>query len=130
MIGVGVKSKDPNYAIKVENAIVEKYGNETVQHPKSEWSDDKEKKYLNDLKTLHSHQIEQESSEEEVNGVFISKKLLTKESKRSCPVCSTYSFKSKDDVYMSKFDCCFKCYIQWVEGREKRWTLGWRPNNG
>ena len=29
---------------------------------------------------------------------------------------------------MSKFDCCEKCYIQWVEGREERWKKGWRPN--
>ena len=64
-----------------------------------------------------------------VNGVLISKKLLMRESKRSCPVCSTYSFKSNDDVYMSKFECCEKCYIQWVEGREERWKTGWRPGN-
>ena len=68
--------------------------------------------------------------EEQVNGVFIPKKLLNKESNRSCPVCKTYSFKSNDDVYMTKFDCCEKCYIQWVEDREERWLKGWRPNNG
>ena len=67
------------------------------------------------------------SDVEEVNGVFIPKKLLNKESERSCPVCNTYSFKSNDDVYMTKFDCCEKCYIQWIEGREDRWKKGWRP---
>ena len=36
--------------------------------------------------------------------------------------------KQLDDVYMSKFDCCEKCYIQFVEGREDRWKTGWRPN--
>jgi len=123
-----MKSKDPNYAIKIEKAIAEKYGDDTVQHPKKQWTDDKEKQYLKDLKKLHDNYIEHEFSQEEVNGVFISKKLLTRESKRSCPVCNTYSFKSKDDVYMSKFDCCEKCYIQWVEGREERWASGWRPN--
>jgi len=29
---------------------------------------------------------------------------------------------------MNKFDCCYKCYWQWVEGREDRWKTGWRPN--
>ena len=29
---------------------------------------------------------------------------------------------------MSKFECCFKCYIDYVEGREDRWKSGWRPN--
>jgi len=123
-----MKSKDPDYAIKVEKAIIEKYGEETVQNPKGSWSDEKEKNYLNDLKTLNSAQ--DEDPEVPFNGVFISKKLLKRESKRSCPVCNTYSFKSNDDVYMSKFDCCQKCYIKWVEGREDRWKQGWRPKNG
>ena len=120
--------KDPNYAIKVEQAISKKYGDETVQHPKKGWSDEKEKEYLSQIKEFYKqdhHQV----SEVEVDGVLISKKLLTRESKRSCPICNTYSFKSKDDVYMSKFDCCAKCYIQWVEDREERWLKGWRPNN-
>ena len=38
-----MKKKDPNYAIKIEKAIAEKYGEETVQHPRSDWSDEKEK---------------------------------------------------------------------------------------
>ena len=125
-----MKSKDPNYAIKVEKAIAEKYGEQTVQHPKSDWSDEKEKEYLKDLKELHHIHNNTEPPQELVNGVLISKKLLMRESKRSCPVCSTYSFKSNDDVYMSKFDCCEKCYIKWVEGREDRWKQGWRPDNG
>ena len=125
-----MKSKDPNYAIKVEKAIAEKYGAECVKHPKKDWSDDKERQYLKDLKKLHSDSANEDCSQEEINGVFISKKLLKRESKRSCPVCNTYSFKSNDDVYMSKFGCCERCYIQWVEGREERWNKGWRPNNG
>jgi hypothetical protein len=125
-----MRSKDPNYAIKVERAIAEKYGKETVQHPRKDWTDEKEKEYLDDLKKLHTNHGSDDLSHEELNGVLISKKLLTRESKRSCPVCKTYSFKSNDDVYMSKFECCEKCYIKWVEGREDRWNTGWRPNNG
>ena len=55
------------------------------------------------------------------------KKLLNRESNRQCPVCDKYSFDRKDDLYMNKFKCCFDCYIQHVEGREKRWATGWRP---
>ena len=82
----------------------------------------------NGLKQL-SNKKEKDDYQIDVGGVFISEKLITKESKRSCPVCDTYSFKSNDDVYMAKFDCCEKCYIQWVEDREERWLKGWRPNN-
>ena len=124
-----MSKKDPNYAIKVEKAIAKKYGVETVQHPKKNWNDEKEREYLSELKEFYSNQpIEEDSDKEHINGVFIPKKLLNKESKRSCPVCNVYSFKSNDDLYMTKFDCCEKCYIQWVEGREERWLKGWRPN--
>ena len=123
-----MKSKDPDYAIKVERAIADKYGAETVQNPKGSWTDEKEKQYLDNLKSFSTSS--DNDQEVLVNGVFISDKLLKRESKRSCPVCNTYSFKSNDDVYMSKFECCEKCYIQWVEGREDRWKQGWRPNNG
>ena len=123
-----MKSKDPNYAIKIEKAIADKYGEEAIQNPKAGWTEEKEKEYLDNLKSFAANSAN--GQEVLVNGVFISDKLLKRESKRSCPVCKTYSFKSNDDVYMSKFECCEKCYIQWVEGREDRWKKGWRPNNG
>lgn len=122
-------SKDPNYAIKIEQAIAEKYGEETIQNPKKTWTDDKEKEYLSQLKELYTHTVEEEDfDKKEVNGVFIPKKLLNSDSNRSCPVCSVYTTKSQDDLYFTKFSCCFKCYIQWIEGREERWKTGWRPS--
>ena len=81
------------------------------------------------LARQHYKTIKEEDDDKvQVNGVFIPKKLFKKSSTRSCPVCNVYSFKSNDDLYMSKFKCCEKCYIQWVEGREERWKTGWRPN--
>ena len=125
-----MKKSDPNYVVKLEKAIAKKYGQEAIDNPKANWTDEKEKEYLSQLKDLYQDYDERTiGDQEEVNGVFIPKKLLNKESDRSCPVCNTYSFKSNDDVYMTKFDCCEKCYIQWVEGREERWLEGWRPNN-
>ena len=122
-----MKSKDPNYAVKVEKAIAEKYGEESVVNPKSQWDDDKEREYLTELK--RNYRADKDEVEQiELDGVLISKELLNKESERSCPTCNTYSFKSVDDLYMTKFDCCFKCYIQYVEDREDRWKSGWRPN--
>ena len=122
-----MKNKDPNYAVKIEKAIAEKYGKEAIVNPKSQWDDDKEKEHLDELKSNYRYD-KVESEREDLDGVLISKELLNRESERSCPTCNTYSFKSVDDLYMTKFDCCFKCYIQYVEGREERWKKGWRPS--
>ena len=125
-----MKKKDPNYAIKVEKAIAEKYGDEAVKHPRKDWDDEKEKEYLSQLKELYSRELKEYDHDKiDQDGVFIPRKLINKNSNRSCPTCNTYSFKSIDDVYMTKFNCCYKCYIQWIEGREERWNKGWRPNN-
>ena len=122
-----MKNKDPDYIAKLEKAIAEKYGKETIAHPKADWDDEKEKEYLEELKTNYRH-LNETQEKEEVNGVLISKELLNKKTNRSCPTCNSYSFKSRDDLYMTKFGCCFNCYIQFVEGREERWATGWRPN--
>lgn len=122
-----MKKTDPDYIAKLEKAIADKYGKETIAHPKADWDDEKEKQYLDELKTNYRH-LSEEQAKEEVNGVLISKELLNKNTYRSCPTCTSYSFKSRDDLYMTKFQCCYKCYIQFVEGREERWTSGWRPN--
>ena len=121
--------KDLNYIAKVEKAIAQKYGEEAIQNPKSGWTDEKEREYLEQIKKLHKKQrsIEEAKDKVEVDGFLISKKLLSKDSERVCPVCETYSFDKKDDLYMNKYDCCFTCYVEWVEDREKRWESGWRP---
>jgi len=111
--------KDPDHLIKVEKAIQEKYGDETIQNPKVTWNQEKEKKYLEQIKKIYRNTKPKEKIE--VDGVFVPKKLFTKESKRTCPVCKIYSFEMKDDLYMAKFKCCFVCYVQYVEGREKKW---------
>ena len=64
-IGGIMKSKDPNYAIKVEQAIAKKYGEITVQHPKKEWNDEKEKEYLEDLKGFYRYEESGMNDEEE-----------------------------------------------------------------
>ena len=125
-----MSKKDQEYIVKVERAIAEKYGNEAVQHPKSWWNDEKEEDYLIQIKEIYKKDIKKRESKERVekDGFFVSKKLINRETKRNCPICDAYSFSRKDDLYMNKFDCCFNCYIQWVEDREERWQNGWRPN--
>ena len=123
--------KGLNDIAKYEVAISNKYGKEAIKHPKADWDSEKEKDYQQQIKDLYEKEKKQEEKNEkiEMDGFLISKKLFNRDDNRNCPVCQTYSFELRDDVYMAKFDCCFKCYIQWVEGREDRWSTGWRPGD-
>jgi len=123
-----MKEKDLNKIAKIEKAVKDKYGEEAVQNPKGSWNQEKEKKYLEDLKEFYKTTKTQKETEEV--GDFVIKKRKIKHSiDRKCPICSSYSFSGQDDLYMTKFECCFKCYIRHVEDREERWKSGWRPNN-
>jgi len=124
-------SKDKlNHIAAVEQAISKKYGDETVQNPKANWDENKEKEYLQQMKEFYqkTQQIEESQEKVDVNGIKISKKLLNRDAIRSCPICSSFARRSMDDVCLVKFDCCLNCYIQYVEDREERWLKGWRPN--
>ena len=124
--------KDLNTIAKLEQAIAKKYGDEAIRHPKADWTPEKEKEYQAQLAQLYEKEktIDEKSEKIEIDGFLISQKLFIKDNNRVCPVCDTYSFETKDDVYMLKFNTCFKCYVQWVEGREDRWKSGWRPTKG
>ena len=127
-----MNKKDPNYLVRLEKAIADKYGNEAIQNPNAGWSDDKEKQYQKEVKDINRrlYQSVESSEKVEVNGVFISKKLLTREANCTCPVCGKYNLIAKDEVFILKWQCCEKCYIQYVENREDRWKKGWRPTHG
>ena len=49
--------KDPNYVVKIEKAIAAKYGKEAVQNPRQNWTEEKEKDFLEKFKasTRRSH---------------------------------------------------------------------------
>jgi hypothetical protein len=125
-----VTNKNLNKIAAIEKAITKKFGQETITNPKSLWTDEKEEEYLKQLKEFYSKGKKDLEFVEKLQegGFLIPKNLITKTSERTCLICETYSFRKKDDLYMNKFDCCFTCYVQWVEDREERWLKGWRPN--
>ena len=125
-------SKNFDKIAATERAIAEKYGDEVVQNPRANWNQEKEKEHLQQMKEFYKKMKKHEEHQEkiEINGIKVSKKLLNRESLQSCPVCGSFPKKSMDDVCFVKFECCFNCYIEHVEGREERWLKGWRPNNG
>lgn len=121
--------KDTNDIAAIEKAISKKYGDEAIVNPKSLWDENKEKDYIEQVKkSVKKHDKVSEATDKvELNGFLLSKKLINKTSDRVCPVCDTYSFDKKDDLYMNRFECCLRCYIKFVEGREEKWKSGWRP---
>ena len=121
--------KDLNDIVKIEKAIKEKYGKEAIDNPKKFWTEEKERRYIEQSKKFYE-KVERAESKSDVHqhdGVLVSRNLLNKPPSPACPVCGDYFLKIKDDLYMSRYKCCFGCFIQYVEDREERWTSGWRP---
>ena len=126
-----MKDKNLIKIAAVEKAISERYGDDTIQNPRANWDEEKEKQYIQQSQEEQQKFAKNAESQDkiEADGFLINKKLLNRDHKRPCPVCSKYSFHSRDDLYMNKFKACFKCYVQYIEGgREERWKNGWRPN--
>ena len=123
-------NKNYDQIAAVEKAISEKYGDEAIQNPRANWDEKKEKQYLEQMKALYQKTKRNDESSEkiDVNGIKVSKKLLNRESIQSCPVCGQFPKKSMDNVCLVKFERCHGCYIKFVEGREERWSKGWRPD--
>ena len=123
-------AKDQEYIAKLEKAISQKYGEEAINNPKRFWDEDKEKDYLEQSIRERQKFAKLSDGEDKVeqDGFLINKKLLNRDHNRTCPVCSRYSFRSRDDLYMNKFGACHRCYIMHIEHREEKWKSGWRPN--
>ena len=125
-----MNKKDLNKIAAIEKAIKEKYGEEAINNPRANWDEVKEKKYLEEMREFYkkNKRLNQSRDKIDVNGIKVSKKLLNRESLKNCPVCGSFTRTVKDDVSLIKFECCYSCYIQYVEDREERWLKGWRPN--
>lgn len=123
--------KDLNEIAKIEKAIKDKYGVDAVKHPKKDWTDEKEKAYIEQMKEFYKklEKREKDSPPTQAAGFIIKQAKTSRSTNRTCPVCNSYSFDPADDMYFTKYECCFECYVQYVDGREQRWLSGWRPNN-
>ena len=126
-----MKEKDLNYIAGLEKAIKKKYGKEAIQNPTKHWNQEKEKEYIEQLEEYVQKQkkFEQQHELKNVDGVLTSHKLLNKEGILICSTCEKKLKTINDDIYFTKFDCCAKCFIKYIEAREQRWLDGWRPKN-
>ena len=121
--------KGLNEIAALEKLFSDDYGEESIKNFNSGWDQKKEKQYLYHLKKANAKKNDKEYSKVEVDGILISERAILRKTDRSCPVCKTYSFSGKDDLYMNRFKCCYECYIDFVDDREERWEQGWRPDN-
>jgi len=124
-----VKKKDYNYIAAIEKAISKKYGIETVQDFRTSWPKAREEDYLEQLRQRNKSKKKKSKKEKlQVGQVLITSRPNARKEERTCPTCKTYSFSPKDDLYMNRFKCCFRCYIEFVEYREEEWLFGKRPS--
>ena len=114
------------YIAKLEKAIKDKYGEDTINNYDEEWNQEKEKMFLEEIKGLYTKDQNSENQFSDFGSWKISNKLSKRESLKFCNVCSIKLSSTKDDIANIKYNCCYSCYIKWVEHREERWDSGWR----
>ena len=106
----------------IEKAIEEKYGDIAVLDPSSLWTTEKEKAYLDQVKAVEKYYRQQPYENHIDQGGFILKeKLVSKKNFKKCSLCGEQAYRGEDEVYMTKYDSCCKCYIKHIEGRETKW---------
>lgn len=125
-----MKKNDPTYLAALEKAIKEKYGSATIKDFRSLWEEGKEKEYLEQLRSARLQEDKKTKCREEfiLGEIKISRRRNIKKDDRTCPVCKTYSFSRRDDLYMNRFNTCYHCYCDFIEHNEDKWESGWRPS--
>lgn len=101
------------YVEALEKAVKEKYGELATMNPKYFWDENKEKEYIEEAKKVTKKEyISQDSKEKiEIDGIMVTKKILNNTENKICKSCKIYSFKREDNLYMNKFNICYKCYV-------------------
>jgi len=55
---------------------------------------------------------------------YIVSKLVRKENFiNKCEICNSGIMNINDDVMFIKYNCCYKCYIRYIEGREDKYNI-------
>ena len=85
-----MSSKDPNRVAAIEQAIAKKYGEEAIQNPRANWTEEKEKQYLEQMSEMYKKVRHNEDSGEkiDINGIKVSKKLFRK----LLPFCNSFFY--------------------------------------
>jgi hypothetical protein len=111
---------DSKQIAALENAIEGKYGEEAVLDPSSIWTPEKESVYLEQVRKVEKYyrQLPYETLKD-CGGFILKERLINKSGFKNCSYCGEPALKTHDDVYMTKFKSCLKCYILHIEGKVK-----------
>ena len=107
----------------LEKEIQQKYGQLAIKNPKADWNLEKEADFLQQIKNLSSLEYSKgkQEYEELEDGSLVPSQLFIKENDKLCDICGKYSFKKQDDLYLNKYQTCFVCFLEKIEGREDKW---------
>jgi len=122
---------DAQTVAALEKAVAEKYGKDAVQDFRSEWKEEDEKRYLAQLEKRTKLSLQKEKPTHIIDDgeIEIKTHRIEKTQERTCPVCKTYSFSPRDDLYMNRFKACRLCYYDFIFCREDDWMSGKRPTD-
>ncbi len=109
------------YIEKLEKAIQEKYGDGVVQEIGQDWTEQKEKQYIEESERLNKKKAIKSNKDVDIGGFFVNSKLLNKRKKaiNVCERCGKTTIYKEDDLYIIKFLMCKECYLCYVEFRKK-----------
>ena len=108
-----MSTKDYDFLAELEKSIAEKYGKESVQDFRSQWGPEQELQYIKQIQSKKNKTTR--TPNRKTN------------SSRTCPLCKTYSFSGRDDLYMNRFSTCYPCYLDFVNPNLDTWEDGVRP---
>lgn len=113
-----MENKKKDNADKIVSAIKEKYGPDVDIAPREEWDQEKERRYLEDLKKIKDCEDLEEVDEGEYKTI---KRIIETDKNNVCHKCGKYGLKRNDDVYLGKYGFCAECYIKFYQGSAAWW---------
>lgn len=108
---------------KIEKEIANKYGIEATMSPRAFWNDEKEKEYREQVDVFLEKEENKRKNEEKIekDGILVPRRLFIEENnKKGCKYCQKYFLDFRDKAYISKYDGCYECYINFIEGRKDK----------
>lgn len=116
MVGPEDGEERLNYLAKLGKKIADKYGEEAAANIRSEWDEEKEGEYLEQLKAEAKKEREYYGQKAKTKErILITRKGVL------CSVCGRLSLDPRDGAYKAIYECCRRCYLEHVQGEEDRW---------